>query len=91
MFGKLLFILVAIVLPLAGMAWLVAQAIRMLGGQGACFALPLLFVYGVALLLVIEFQKGRSASRRAKRLCERCGYDRSGVPGGVCPECGSSE
>jgi hypothetical protein len=32
-----------------------------------------------------------SLSRRPiPGLCPRCGYDRSGVPAGVCPECGAA-
>ena len=43
------------------------------------------------LLVGLPLQLSRALSRRRARrlgLCHACGYQRSGVPAGVCPECG---
>jgi hypothetical protein len=44
---------------------------------------PLLFLAPAALCF-------RLSRRPIPGLCPRCGYDRSGVPAGVCPECGAA-
>ena len=53
-------------------------------------AVVLLFATGMAALVAKYWRRpgGLRRERRAKGLCERCGYDLRGNVSGVCPECG---
>jgi hypothetical protein len=67
--GKALFILFAIVLPLAAIGFASWWLFAAFGGQGACFVIVLLLMYGFAALVVMEAQRHRGKPKS----CRRCG------------------
>ena len=54
-----MFILFAIVLPLAVIGFASWWLFLIFGGQGACFVIVLLLMYGFAALVVMEIQRQR--------------------------------
>lgn len=63
MLAKGLFILFAIVLPLGLLAFASYWLFMVFGGQGACFVIVLLLMYGFAGLVVLEIQRQRGRKR----------------------------
>jgi len=64
--AKALFILFAIVLPLGALAFASYWLFAIFGGQGACFVVVLLLLYGFAALVMMEVQRQRWRTREGQ-------------------------
>jgi hypothetical protein len=54
------------------------------------FAVNALFYAALSAALLVGVSHLRCLTRRRRGQCTRCGYDRRGIVGGPCPECGMS-
>ena len=81
---------------MAYLAWFLATLVAAVSARGP---VPVLLAAVLPTLAAVtvwycwdrpdEIRRKRQ-ERRAKGLCERCGYDLTGNVSGVCPECGTT-